>query len=1054
MPLQDKDTEDRNVPPACPHCAAPLPDDAPLGVCRSCLAANWLAMLDTETSAATTPAATAPDLTQTTESAPEEFAGFLLRAQLGRGGMGVVYRAWQPGLQREVALKLVSSGRFAGTEEIQRLRLEAEAAARLSHPGIVTVYEAGECDGQPWLAMQYVPGGSLSQHLGKSPAPLAWAARLVAEVSRAVHYAHQHGVLHRDLKPGNILLSADGQPLVADFGLARFMGQEENLTLTGRSVGSPAYMSPESFTGDASTARDVYALGVILYQLLTGRLPFAGSDPAALARSCTEDDPTPPRQLRRGLPRDLEVITLKCLEKMPSRRYDSAAALADDLENWLSFRPIAARPSPPHLRVARWIRRRPVHAAAVAAACLAASGYATHRHRTNAIRATAAAETARARASALANLQRASLESALRETEAGFLDQARRILSDVRTLDPAAADASPEWKWLWSRCTPQGLALTQAHQGEITAAAFSPDGRTLATAGQDALIHLWNCGDLRKGEAQPIQTIRTAHRTAPIHVSFSPDASRIFTARNGQPLTAEWIPRDGSPAETIALPPLPAAWMQSVINPAGTPACSFQSPPGTGEAPPPLWFASPDRPIPLPSRAPFLATNGGDLVLTGDFTEGLQLMKLAGTPTVTWKDRRPLYSLSALALSQSGAYAAAAHGSPTGLSQIQVIGTASPSQFTLADSSGIIRSLAMSGDQWLAAGGDDRVVRLWNMQAPSRCHAQPGHARPIRVLAFSPDGSLLCSGDQGGRIAVSPLPSAQTTAVGPPLAASPDLSWLFATSHHSGQPQAELVIVTTSDGTSRRHGMPGIPCAVSCSGRTATVLCQEGRTVHRCRISVEGPAEPPDASAELPPGTQAVALIDDGFLSMEARTPQTITLRTHRFGVPQPVASARLSMAPWSTVTMAPDGLHGYLLDAPAGQLACLAMPSLELTWQQSLRQSVAIAVSPDGATMAWAGGFHAGLLDATTGKEISSFRQPCEIIARVAFAGPQHVMLSSYDHTLVFASLASAAVTLESRRQPACAELLCSTDLGRWISIDLQNQLNWFPPPSRNLPP
>jgi WD40 repeat protein len=1052
--MQDQDTEHPTAPAACPRCAAPLPADAPLGVCRSCLAANWLAFLDTETAAATTPAAIPPDVPSPSASEPEEFAGFLLREQIGRGGMGVVYRAWQPGLQREVALKLVSSGRFAGTEEIQRLRLEAEAAARLTHPGIVTVYEAGECDGQPWLAMQYVPGGTLSQHLGKSPAPLAWAARLVAKVSRAVHYAHQHGVLHRDLKPGNILLSADGQPLVADFGLARFMEQEENLTLTGRSVGSPAYMSPESFKGDASTARDVYALGVILYQLLTGQLPFSASDPAALVRHCTEDDPAPPSQLRRGLPRDLAVITLKCLEKLPSRRYASAAALADDLDNWLSFRPIAARPSPPHLRMARWIRRRPAHAAALAAACLAASGYATHRHRTNLIRATAAAETARARASALANLQRASLESALRETESGFLDQARRILVDVRTLDPAAADASPEWKWLWSRCTPQGLTLTQAHQGEITAAAFSPDGRTLATAGQDAMIHLWNCGDLSRADARPIQSIRTAHRTAPIHLSFSPDASRIFTARNGQPLTAEWIPRDGSPAETITLPPLPATWMQSVINPAGTPLFSFQSPPGTGEAPPPIWFASPDQPIPLPGRAPFLASNGGDLVLTGDFTEGLQMMKLAASPMLTWKDRRPLYSLSALALSQSGLYAAAAHGSPTGLSQIQVVSTASPSQFTLTDCSGTIRSLAMSGDQWLAAGGDDRVVRLWNLQAPSRCHAQPGHARPIRVLAFSPDGSLLCSGDQGGRIAISPLPSAQTEAVGPPVAAPPDLSFLFATSHRDGQPQPELVSVATGDGSSRRHDMPGIPSALSCSGSTATVLCQEGRSVQRCRITAEGPAAPPDASAELPPGTQAVALTSDGFLSMEARTPQTITVRSHRFGTPEPVGTARLAMAPWSTVTMAPDGFHCYLLDAPAGQLACLAIPSLELTWQQSLRQSVAIAVSPDGATMAWAGGFHAGLLETATGREISSFRQPCEIIARIAFAGPQHLMLSSYDQTLVFASLASAAVTLESRRQPACAELLCSSDLGRWLSIDLQNQLNWFPPPSRNLPP
>ncbi len=1050
--MQDQDTDRPAIPATCPRCAAPLPADAPHGVCRSCLAANWLALLDTETAAATAPAA--PDFQAPSETTPPEFAGFLLREQLGRGGMGVVYRAWQPGLQREVALKLVSSGRFAGTEEIQRLKLEAEAAARLTHPGIVTVYEAGECEGQPWLAMQYVPGGTLSHHSGKSPAHPAWAARLVADVSRAVHYAHQHGVLHRDLKPGNILLSADGHPLVADFGLARFMEQEQNLTLTGRSVGSPAYMSPESFKGEASTARDVYALGVILYQLLTGRLPFSASDPAALVRHCTEDEPAPPRQLRRSLPRDLEVITLKCLEKLPSRRYASAAALADDLENWLSFRPIAARPSPPHLRMARWIRRRPAHAAAVAAVCLAATGYATHRHRTAAIQTTAAAETARAKASALANLQRASLESALRETEAGFLDQARRILGDVRTLNPAAADASPEWKWLWSRCTPEGLALTQAHQGEITAAAFSPDSRTLATAGQDALIHLWNCRDLSKADAQPIQTIRTAHRTAPIHLSFSPDATRILAARNGQPLSAEWIPRDGSPAELVTLPSLPAAWMQSVINPAGKPAFSFQSTPGTGEAPPSLWFASPDQPIPLPGRAPFLASNGSDLVLTGDFTEGLQLVKLAAPPTVTWKDRRPLYSLSALALSPSGSYAAAAHGSPAGLSQIQVVSTENPSSFTLTDCSGTIRSLAIGGDQWLAAGGDDRVVRLWNLKAPSRCLAQPGHARPIRVLAFSPDGSFLCSGDQGGRLALSPLPLAQTEAVGPPIAAPSDLSCLFAASHRDGQPQPEIVRVATADGSRRRCTLPGIPSAISCSGSTATVLCQEGRTVRRCRLPAQGPAEPPDASAELPPETQAVALTADGFLSTEAVTAKTITLRTHRFGTPEPIGTARLAMAPWSTVTMAPDGRHCYLLDAPAGQLACLAIPSLELTWQQTLRQSVAVAASPDGATVAWAGGFHAGLLDAATGREISSFRQPCEIIARIAFAGPQHLMLSSYDHSLVFASLAAATVTLESRRQPACAELLCSTDFSRWLSIDLQNQLSWFPPPSRNLPP
>lgn len=304
------------------------------------------------------------------------FGDFVLFDEVGRGGMGVVYDAQQSSLDRRVALKVLHADVTATDAARQRLRLEAEAAARLEHPYILPIYEVGEHEGRPYLAMQFVEGESLAQRIARlgSEIPEKEAATLLAKVARAVQHAHERGVLHRDLKPGNILVDQAGQPHLIDFGLARCVGQDSGLTRTGAFLGTPAYASPEQAAGQnqaVTTSTDVYSLGAILYALLTGQPPFVGKSAAETIGKVRSTDPVRPRSIRPSLERDLETICLKCIEKEPRRRYGSALALAEDLERFLDGRPILARPVKPLERLWMWTRRKPVHAALAVMAALA-----------------------------------------------------------------------------------------------------------------------------------------------------------------------------------------------------------------------------------------------------------------------------------------------------------------------------------------------------------------------------------------------------------------------------------------------------------------------------------------------------------------------------------------------------------------------------------------------------------------------------------------------------------------------------------------------------------
>jgi serine/threonine-protein kinase len=305
--------------------------------------------------------------------------GYDVEAVIGRGGMGVVYRARHRTLNRTVALKMILAGAYASSSDRARFQREAEAVAALRHPNVVQVYDSGEAGGRPYFTMEFVEGGTLAEKLARAPLAARPAADLVAAIAGAVHAAHASGIVHRDLKPVNILLSADGTPKVSDFGLARYVEGGPELTLSGARVGTPSYMAPEQALGRTRAigpATDVYALGAILYELLTGRPPFKGESAAETERQVIANDPVPPSQLNVRVPRDLETICLKCLHKEPHRRYANAAELKADLDGFLAGEAISARPERWLERQVRGARRRPVLTtlfAAGAVLCVTAS---------------------------------------------------------------------------------------------------------------------------------------------------------------------------------------------------------------------------------------------------------------------------------------------------------------------------------------------------------------------------------------------------------------------------------------------------------------------------------------------------------------------------------------------------------------------------------------------------------------------------------------------------------------------------------------------------------
>jgi serine/threonine protein kinase/WD40 repeat protein len=479
------------------------------------------------------------------------FGDYEILEELGTGGMGVVYKARQHKLQRIVALKLIKAGVLAGPTEIQRFQAEARAAARLDHPGIVSVHEVGIHAGQHFFTMDYVAGGSLARLHRDQPVPARRAADLVNQLARAVQYAHQQGIVHRDLKPANVLLTTSGAPRITDFGLAKQLWTEEtsepvSMTETGQILGTAGYMAPEQAAGKSrliGPPADIYALGAILYALLTGRAPFVGESQADTIMQVLHNEPVSPRALNPGISRDLETICLKCLEKEPHKRYGTAELLADDLTRFSTGRPVLARPISQISRAWRWCRRNPIVAAltaALAAALLAGTIVST----SFALAARASASAARSSATrAHAAKIEADDQRRVAEEQRNIASD-RLYISDMRLADRALGDHALSrmqrlldghqpalgvdrraWEWFYIRSKAFGADLTfDRHQWFITGIAWHPDGKRIASASEEGRIEIWD------SSTEQIQTTITLPKKLPCRLAWNRSGTLLLGA--------------------------------------------------------------------------------------------------------------------------------------------------------------------------------------------------------------------------------------------------------------------------------------------------------------------------------------------------------------------------------------------------------------------------------------------------------------------------------------------------------------------------------------------
>lgn len=494
-------------PGFCPNCHGALTADAPAGLCPRCLMGMALEL-------SAEPHDSLPAEEASADAAiPESdrsFGDYELLGRVARGGMGVIYKARQICLNRIVAVKMMLPGLLVSEAEASRFQNEAEVIANLRHPNIVAVHEVGAHDGQRYFSMDYVEGQSLAAVVRDHPLPARTAARYVKVIAEAIQYAHQQGILHRDLKPSNVLLDKAGNPRITDFGLAKRLASDSRLTATGTVLGTPSYMPPEQADGRSrrlGPASDVYSIGAILYELLTGRPPFQAATPLDTILLVINTEPIAPRMLNPKLSRDLETICLKCLEKDPRWRYQSAQDLADDLDRYLKREPIKARRINLLNRGWRWLRRNPWQTTAAAALILAilmTSLWAVGWRRMKAM------------------TEQRPWQSLYQQVWLG------RVASDPAEPLKATAEAppikSPDGRLLASSgedhrtirllevSTGRELAQWEAHHVGVTALAFSPDGRTLASGGADGTMKLWDLSSIRRELAGAVQVVHDAER--------------------------------------------------------------------------------------------------------------------------------------------------------------------------------------------------------------------------------------------------------------------------------------------------------------------------------------------------------------------------------------------------------------------------------------------------------------------------------------------------------------------------------------------------------------
>ena len=693
---------------------------------------------------------------------PVFVANYEILGELGRGGMGVVYKARHIQLNRQVALKMILAGIHAGPQAQARFRIEAETAARLQHPHIVQIYEVGEADGKPFLSLEFVTGGTLADKLDGTPWPARPAAQMVESLARAMHVAHLAGIVHRDLKPANVLLTKEGLPKISDFGLAKQLDSDGGQTASGAILGTPSYMAPEQAGGQGKSvgpAADIYALGAILYELLTGRPPFKAATPLDTVLQVVSNEPVPPRQLQPKIPRDLETICLKCLEKETARRYASGLALGEDLGCFLRGEPVTARPVGALPRAWRWCRRNPKVASLAAAvalllvtvavvATLAAFRIAASRDDVQQARGNEEIERKKAQRQS-ATL---ALDRGLRFCEDG--DVASGMLWLARSLEFAPADAADLQQAIRKNLTAwrQRLCVLNArfpHEGPVYAVAPSPDGKIILTGGRG-----WQLWDSASG----LPLARAINGTV-MAAAFSPDGKTFLTGASFWGKDKQWGEVqlwDTATRQPIGKP-LPH---QGIINSVafspdgqtiGT-GIGFKDP-DKGEAR--LWsLASSQRQgvsLPHPGTVYAVAFSpGGKSVLTGCRDRMARLWdvatgKLLGKPFPI-RDR-----VTSVAFAPNGKLILTGtgdsyEGTPHGSGQHWDIATGNPVGPPLAHNLAVLGVAFGPGGKTVLTGSFDRTACLWEAAEGKMITAPLRHQAPVLAIALSPDGDTILTG--------------------------------------------------------------------------------------------------------------------------------------------------------------------------------------------------------------------------------------------------------------------------------------------------------------------
>jgi len=753
------------APRLCGYCGQELPSHAPEGLCPNCLLDLGAAELgiapEVQKSVVSGRLSVVSD--RKAEAGGQRFGNYELLEKIGEGGMGVVYKARQLNLGRIVAVKLLPFAQFSRAQVVQRFRAEAAAAASLQHPNIVAIHDVGEHEGQHFFSMDFVEGRTLAEVVRDQPLPAKRAAAYLKTIAEAVHYAHQHGIVHRDLKPSNILIDSADQPRITDFGLAKrltatsdFGLRTSDLTLTGQVLGSPNFMSPEQAGGSHTIgpASDIYSLGALLYHLLTRQPPFQADTLTALLKQVIETDPVAPRLLNRGIPRDLETICLKCLEKEPARRYPTAEGLADDLGRLLDNKPIQARAVGAAGKAWKWCRRRPALAATAAALLLTfvlgLAGVLWQWGR-------AEGERARAEAGEYA----ADMHLAQLALDRNDRPLAWRLLNKHRPapVSPSTLNSSPrqseatagqlsadlrawEWRFLWELCQGDEWFTLYRPRGGVRALAVSKDGKLLAVA-TTSEVTLWDLAT-----RQQLTGFRTQAEAA---LAFSPTQDLLAVGAetaDRQPGVELWDLKARAIVRTLKH----EAKVQSLaFSPDGQLLATLDF---RGNLQVVDWQsekAFTNLPAAPPSRSLSVGVVAfspqGRRLAVGEAYGRTRVHDLHTNATV-FLETLPV-GVNALAFSPPGDLIAAGYGYGNGAISLCDARTGK-ALVQLTNHTSDVRALLFTPDgRQLASASDDGTVRIWNVAERTQANCLWSSPGRLTALAMLPDGRTLISGRWG-----------------------------------------------------------------------------------------------------------------------------------------------------------------------------------------------------------------------------------------------------------------------------------------------------------------